>query len=75
MDEGEEGYGESGDEGFLGEEEDDDYEDLYNNVNFDEGFLQSFRKNDDSGFWNGDIEEKKPLSLSSGFWLLFLSFS
>ncbi|KHN03342.1 Proliferating cell nuclear antigen [Glycine soja] len=31
MDEGEEGYGESGDEGFLGEEEDDDYEDLYNN--------------------------------------------
>jgi len=50
MDEGEEGYGESGDEGFLGEEEDDDYEDLYNNVNFDEGFLQSFRKNDDSGF-------------------------
>nr|KYP49802.1 RNA-binding motif protein, X-linked-like-2 [Cajanus cajan] len=75
MDEGEGGYGESGDpmdqfhrneaisavadEGFLGEE-DDDYEDLYNDVNVGEGFLQSLRKNDDSGFRNDDIDEKKP---------------
>ena len=76
MDEGEGGYGESGDpmdqfhrneaisavadEGFLGEEEDDDYEDLYNDVNVGEGFLQSLRKNDDSGFRNDEVEEKKP---------------
>ncbi|XP_019058543.1 PREDICTED: spidroin-1-like [Tarenaya hassleriana] len=33
------------DDGFLGEE-DDDYEDLYNDVNVGEGFLQSLRKND-----------------------------
>ncbi|EOY12029.1 RNA-binding family protein isoform 1 [Theobroma cacao] len=39
------------DEGFLGEE-DDDYEDLYNDVNVGEGFLQSLRKNQDSGFSN-----------------------
>ena len=76
MDEAEGGYGESGDpmdqfhrneaisavadDGFLGEEEDDDYEDLYNDVNVGEGFLQSLRKNDDSGFRNDDVEEKKP---------------
>ena len=44
----------------MGEEEDDNYEDLYNNVNFGEGFLQSLLKNDDSGFQSGDVEEKKP---------------
>ncbi|XP_043810901.1 PE-PGRS family protein PE_PGRS30 isoform X2 [Manihot esculenta] len=41
------------DEGFLGEE-DDDYEDLYNDVNVGEGFLQSLRKNEDLGFQNQD---------------------
>ncbi|KAK9074250.1 hypothetical protein SSX86_006847 [Deinandra increscens subsp. villosa] len=35
------------DEGFLGEEDDDDYEDLYNDVNVGEGFLQSVRKNEE----------------------------
>nr|KYP49803.1 hypothetical protein KK1_028488 [Cajanus cajan] len=75
MDEGEGGYGESGDpmdqfhrneaisavadEGFLGEE-DDDYEDLYNDVNVGEGFLQSLRKNNDSGLRSDDIDDKKP---------------
>ncbi|KAJ0477362.1 putative CPSF6/7 family protein [Helianthus annuus] len=33
------------DEGFLGED-DDDYEDLYNDVNVGEGFLQSVKKNE-----------------------------
>uniref|UniRef100_A0A803QCU1 RRM domain-containing protein n=1 Tax=Cannabis sativa TaxID=3483 RepID=A0A803QCU1_CANSA len=50
------------DEGFLGEEEeDDDYEDLYNDVNVGEGFLQSMRKNEDSGFGNeyGQVKEVK----------------
>lgn len=36
------------DEGFLGEE-DDDYEDLYNDVNVGENFLQSIRKTEDFG--------------------------
>ncbi|KAK4355167.1 hypothetical protein RND71_024138 [Anisodus tanguticus] len=36
------------DDAFLVEEEDDDYEDLYNDVNVGENFLQSFRnKNED----------------------------
>ncbi|XP_010539328.1 PREDICTED: cleavage and polyadenylation specificity factor subunit 6-like [Tarenaya hassleriana] len=39
------------DDGFL-VEEDDDYEDLYNDVNVGEGFLQSLRKNDEVGFRN-----------------------
>ncbi|KAL1369946.1 hypothetical protein HN51_000290 [Arachis hypogaea] len=50
------------DEGFLGEE-DDDYEDLYNDVNVGEGFLQSLRKNDDLAFRNDDAVQdnsKKP---------------
>ncbi|GAB2224973.1 hypothetical protein Droror1_Dr00005754 [Drosera rotundifolia] len=34
------------DDGFLAEE-DDDYEDLYNDVNVGEGFLQSLRKNEE----------------------------
>ncbi|XP_058787982.1 uncharacterized protein LOC131662262 [Vicia villosa] len=46
------------DDGFLAEE-DDDYEDLYNDVNVGEGFLQSLRKNDDSGVRNDGGEEKK----------------
>ncbi|WCJ33087.1 RNA-binding (RRM/RBD/RNP motifs) family protein [Euphorbia peplus] len=41
------------DDAFLGEE-DDDYEDLYNDVNVGEGFLQSLRKNEDLGFPNQD---------------------
>ncbi|KAG4923431.1 hypothetical protein JHK87_048971 [Glycine soja] len=61
MDEAKEGYGESNNEGFLGEEEDDDYKDFYNDVNFNEGFLQLLRKNDNSGFRNGDVKENKPL--------------
>ncbi|KAF7815969.1 cleavage and polyadenylation specificity factor subunit CG7185-like [Senna tora] len=77
MDEGEGGFGESGDpmdqfhrneaisavadDGFLAEE-DDDYEDLYNDVNVGEGFLQSLRKNEDSGFRNEEVEEKKAQS-------------
>ncbi|KHN45800.1 hypothetical protein glysoja_049347 [Glycine soja] len=52
------------DEGFLGEEEDNDYEDLYNDVNTKEVFLQSLHKNDSSGFQNSDVEEKKPSSPS-----------
>uniref|UniRef100_A0A7N0REY4 RRM domain-containing protein n=1 Tax=Kalanchoe fedtschenkoi TaxID=63787 RepID=A0A7N0REY4_KALFE len=35
------------DEGFLVEEEDDDYEDLYNDVNVGEGFLQTLKRNDE----------------------------
>lgn len=45
------------DEGFL-VEEDDDYEDLYNDVNVGEGFLQSLRKNEDLGFRNEEDEKK-----------------
>ncbi|KAI3755930.1 hypothetical protein L1987_55740 [Smallanthus sonchifolius] len=47
------------DEGFLGEEDDDDYEDLYNDVNVGEGFLQSLRKNEDLGFNKEEEVEKK----------------
>ncbi|KAH1080185.1 hypothetical protein J1N35_019946 [Gossypium stocksii] len=43
------------DEGFLGEE-DDDYEDLYNDVNVGEGFLQSLSKNEDLGFRNEETK-------------------
>ncbi|KAK9673743.1 hypothetical protein RND81_12G186100 [Saponaria officinalis] len=39
------------DDGF-GEEDDDDYEDLYNDVNVGEGILQSLRKNEDLGVSN-----------------------
>ncbi|CAN8252933.1 unnamed protein product [Cochlearia groenlandica] len=38
---------------FMAEEEEDDYEDLYNDVNVGEGFLQSTRNNDE------DKEEEK----------------
>ncbi|KAK9077610.1 hypothetical protein SSX86_005947 [Deinandra increscens subsp. villosa] len=47
------------DEGFLGED-DDDYEDLYNDVNVGEGFLQSVTKSEDLGFKNEEEVEKKP---------------
>ncbi|XP_004516101.1 uncharacterized protein [Cicer arietinum] len=73
MNEDERGYGESGDpvdqfhpneaisavadDGFLAEE-DEDYEDLYNDVNVGEGFLQSLHKNDDSVVKNDDAEAK-----------------
>ncbi|KAB1215104.1 Nipped-B-like protein B [Morella rubra] len=43
-------------EGFLGEE-DDDYEDLYNDVNVGEGFLQSLRKGEELGFRNQEEEK------------------
>ncbi|XWS60496.1 hypothetical protein CRYUN_Cryun07bG0041100 [Craigia yunnanensis] len=43
------------DDGFLGEE-DDDYEDLYNDVNVGEGFLQSIRKTEDLGFRNEETK-------------------
>ncbi|KAL2466818.1 RRM domain-containing protein [Abeliophyllum distichum] len=47
------------DEGFLGEEE-DDYEDLYNDVNVGENFLQSIRKNEDNlGQRNEQVPENK----------------
>ncbi|CAA3019974.1 cleavage and polyadenylation specificity factor subunit CG7185 [Olea europaea subsp. europaea] len=47
------------DEGFLAEEE-DDYEDLYNDVNVGENFLQSIRKNEDNlGQRNEQVPENK----------------
>ncbi|XP_076953920.1 uncharacterized protein LOC143628143 [Bidens hawaiensis] len=50
---------------FLGEEEDDDYEDLYNdvNVNVGEGFLHSVRKNDqeDLGLNKNEVDNKLEL--------------
>ncbi|KAK4781712.1 hypothetical protein SAY86_015814 [Trapa natans] len=74
MDEGDGAYGEGGDqvdhfhrndvisavadEGFL-IDEDDDYEDLYNDVNVGENFLQSMRKNEDASFRNRRVEETK----------------
>ncbi|GMJ05778.1 hypothetical protein like AT5G55670 [Hibiscus trionum] len=51
------------DESFLGEE-DDDYEDLYNDVNVGEGFLQSLRRNDDVGLRNE--ETKNSSNINSG---------
>ncbi|XP_016480239.1 uncharacterized protein LOC107801425 [Nicotiana tabacum] len=47
------------DDNFL-VEEDDDYEDLYNDVNVGENFLQSFRKNEDLVVSKNDEVEKKP---------------
>ncbi|KAG8386022.1 hypothetical protein BUALT_Bualt03G0105800 [Buddleja alternifolia] len=47
------------DDAFLGEE-DDDYEDLYNDVNVGENFLQSVRKNEDNiGHKNEEVPENK----------------
>ena len=48
---------------------------FYNDINFGEGFLQSLCKNDDLGFRNDEVKEKKPMSLLLGFRLLFLFFS
>ncbi|KAK4779433.1 hypothetical protein SAY86_006961 [Trapa natans] len=45
-------------EGFL-IDEDDDYEDLYNDVNVGGNFLQSMRKDEDVGFRNLPVEETK----------------
>ncbi|XP_050368051.1 uncharacterized protein LOC126786310 [Argentina anserina] len=51
------------DDGFLAEE-DDDYEDLYNDVNVGEGFYQSMRKNEELGFKNeAAAEERKAETL------------
>ncbi|KAL6529435.1 hypothetical protein OROGR_015058 [Orobanche gracilis] len=49
------------DEGFLAEE-DDDFEDLYNDVNVGENFLQSLRGNEDD-LWhrNEELQESKEL--------------
>ncbi|MCL7035536.1 hypothetical protein MKW94_012960 [Papaver nudicaule] len=48
------------DENFMGEEDDDDYEDLYNDVNVGEGFHQSLHpKIEDSGFNNKQQPEVK----------------
>ncbi|KAL1533975.1 cleavage and polyadenylation specificity factor subunit 6-like [Salvia divinorum] len=48
------------DDGFLGEE-DDDYEDLYNDVNVGENFLQSLRRNEDNpAHRNEEVQDKKP---------------
>ncbi|GER32452.1 RNA-binding protein [Striga asiatica] len=47
------------DEGFLGEEE-DDYEDLYNDVNVGENFLQSLRGNEDN---LGHRNQEQPTSV------------
>ncbi|KAK1273567.1 hypothetical protein QJS04_geneDACA016524 [Acorus gramineus] len=38
------------DDGFIGEEEDEDYDDLYNDVNVGEGFHQSLQRNNQPGF-------------------------
>ena len=75
-DEGEGGYGESGNpmdqfhrneaisvvanEGFLGEEEDWWLRGTLQWCQCQRKVLQSLYKNDDLGFWNSDIEEKKP---------------
>ncbi|KAH0937618.1 hypothetical protein HID58_005079 [Brassica napus] len=49
------------DDGFTAEEDDDDdYDDLYNDVNVGEGFLQSVRKNDEAGSRDEEKEEVKP---------------
>ncbi|KHN26047.1 Proliferating cell nuclear antigen [Glycine soja] len=48
---------------------------FYNDINFGEGFLQSLCKNDNLGFRNDEVKEKKPMSLLLGFRLLFLFFS
>ncbi|CAM8992414.1 unnamed protein product [Rhodiola kirilowii] len=47
------------DEGFLVEEEDDDYEDLYNDVNVGEGFLQSLKRNDEPVVRTTEETERK----------------
>ena len=47
------------DDGFTAEEEDDDYDDLYNDVNVGEGFLQSVKKNDETGSRDEEKEEVK----------------
>lgn len=48
------------DEGFL-VEEDDDYEDLYNDVNVGENFLQSLRRNEDNlAPRNDEVQDNKP---------------
>lgn len=48
------------DDGFMADEEDDDYEDLYNDVNVGEGFLQSVKKNDEAELRN---EEKEKVNI------------
>ncbi|CAH8381815.1 unnamed protein product [Eruca vesicaria subsp. sativa] len=45
------------DEGFMAEEEDEDFDDLYNDVNVGEGFLQSVRKKEEAE--RSRNEEKK----------------
>lgn len=51
------------DEGFMAEEEDDDFDDLYNDVNVGEGFLQSVRKKDETGSRNEKEEDKEKVKI------------
>lgn len=51
------------DDGFLGEE-DEDYEDLYNDVNVSEGFFQALKKNEDLG--NGGDRSDNDVSAKVG---------
>ncbi|KAJ8629942.1 hypothetical protein MRB53_023265 [Persea americana] len=49
------------DDNFLGEEDEDDYEDLYNDVNVGEGFHQSLRGNEEVGLQNDPPEDEKKI--------------
>ncbi|KAJ0261608.1 RNA recognition motif domain-containing protein [Hirschfeldia incana] len=51
------------DEGFMAEEEDDDFDDLYNDVNVGEGFLQSVRKKDEEKVKIEEEEEAEEVSI------------
>lgn len=52
------------DDGFLGEE-DDDYEDLYNDVNVGENFLQSMKKSEDYAAKNEEAAvERRPMQMN-----------
>ncbi|KAE8730877.1 Nuclear transcription factor Y subunit B-3 [Hibiscus syriacus] len=48
-------------ESFLGED-DDDFEDLYNDVNVGEGLLQSLRRNDSVGFRNEETKNSSNIN-------------
>ncbi|CAH8358145.1 unnamed protein product [Eruca vesicaria subsp. sativa] len=46
------------DEGFMAEEEDDDYDDLYNDVNVGDGFHHSVRKKDEVESRNDEVKRE-----------------
>lgn len=54
------------DDNFLGEEDEDDYEDLYNDVNVGEGFHQSLRGNEEVGLQKDPTEDEKKIDLCLG---------